>query len=221
VNAKTNRMVMDWNPIVSAGVGGLVGVLGSVLTQRVQVHRDKIKNIEERATGSATSALEILSEFHSFISRASYEASLTPAYQDWEDNWLESDSFQKAHAKLTVQALVIPQKGARQAIGLIADRLSMSWLIGSHVGVDGDRVALELCDYARDVLGRFLRGEKSRRPPSRVRMYWRAYEKIEEGWEAARNEEEKSKREEFARQQRELAEQSKKSSRGDDATPLL
>lgn len=138
----------------------MVGVLGSVLTQRVQVHRDRIRNIEDRATNAATSALEILNEFHSYISMASYEASYTHDNPDWEEYWLESNDFQKTRAKLVVQALLIPQKGTRQPVGLVADRLSMSWAIGPRVGVDGDRVALELCDYAREVLGRFLRGEK-------------------------------------------------------------
>jgi len=120
------------------------------------------------------------------------------------DSYLESHEFSQSRHELITKGLLIPSASVRKALTLVADRMDSSCGIGRRLGVNGYRVALDQCEYAREVIGRYLRGQRARPAPVQIQRYWREARALERDWEKLRKEREREDRRKYIEEQNRL-----------------
>lgn len=167
-------MAIDWNPIITVATGGIIGVLGSVLTQVTQGRRDSRRGRDERAASAAIQVRDALNELHIALMQGWTHDELTsqaPLY-----DFLESDGFRSLQTRLVGDVLLLPVRSVREAMTFVTDALGWSLNISSKVKEDGYRIAVDLCEYGREVIGRYLRREKFKPEPVNIASYHKAHD---------------------------------------------
>jgi hypothetical protein len=141
----------------------------------MQSRLDRRKAIIQRTEESIKAALDTLIELdiaftHGWHSDLSREAPL--------EAFLESEVFWRLQRKLIRESMLITDKKVRFKLRVAAYALGWCESIAGRAGsTSGPTVGMELCDYASDLLGAYLRGEKP--PESRpVARFLAIYQEI-------------------------------------------
>ena len=169
---------MDWSSLLSALVGGLIALSG----QWVQAALTRRGDVLRRSEAAAVAARDALQQVEA----------LYRTHWDAEEGTLTADGdrlLDDGLRRIRSEALLIGNVEVRDRVLFIARALSDTYGIRDFAGDLARTSTWRMCRWAEEVLGTYLRREKSPPEPEYVKTYRGALEDADDAREQQRRDE--------------------------------